>query len=455
MCSVPLRRAGMIDGLHMLRRKLFRPHAEYFGFAMRVAYILMALLVSILLARLLGPAPLGRYYAVVAWILLIGAIVQSGWGAFLVREVAALRELRRYAELRGLTRLALRIASMVSTVTALLFVAIAWVFAEPEIFHLFVIGAPVIVLLSTSNVRQAITRGMGRPLLGQVVDNLTRPGVQLVGLALLASGVIAIPATPLAAMVVFLVAIAASAVLAYFFQQGLMNETQNAEPPVLPPRPEWLGPFLQTAAIGWAVAINLQVGTIVLSFTASDSETAMFRVAQQLSLLLAFGLMVVTTLYANEFSKLFVRKDHDGLQRLATRGALICTGPALAGAVVFAVGGHALIARVYGEPFVDAFAPLMVLIGGQLVNAILGPTGALSIATRNERFAMHAHLWSVAVNLVLCLVLAERWGAIGAALGATVSMSLWNIALFLILRSRVGINASAAAIFTRRRPRAP
>jgi O-antigen/teichoic acid export membrane protein len=336
-----------------------------------------------------------------------------------------------------------------SIATAILFIVIAFGSGDRETFMLFLAGAPIILLLSTSSLRQAVTRGLGRPLLGQVCELVARPGVQLIGLGVLASGLVTLRPTPLAAMIIFLVAIATSAILAFLLQAPLMPRLPVGERPLLPPRSEWLGPFFRTAVVGWAQAINLQIGTIVLGAMSGDAEVANFRIAQQLATLLAFGLTVVTALYANEFSRLFVRGEIRTLERLAAKGAIIGGATALAIGLLFLLGGQWLIDRLFGEGFSAAFVPLAVMILGQLVNALFGPVGAVAIATKNEKSAMTVHLVSVAVNVLLCALLVPVWGAVGAAAGAAFSLALWNIILFYVIRRRLGISAYAGAYFHR------
>jgi O-antigen/teichoic acid export membrane protein len=435
-----------------LKDMLIKPHPEYLGFAMRGSYTLLALLVSVLLARLLGAAPLGQYYAVVAWILLVGTIVQSGWAPFLVREVAALHEMERYAELGGLTRAARRMVAAIAVAAAAILVAVPFFMGDSDgSAALFVVGAPIIVLLSTSSIRQAITRGMGRPLLGMICENLTRPGVQVVGLAVLASGLFAVRADPLSAMMVFLVAIASSAMLAFYFERRVLKSAVPSVAPRLPPVSTWVGSFIRTAVIGWSQALNQQVGTLVLSGVSSDVEIAHFRVAQQLSLLLPFGLSIVTTMYANNFSRLYTRGDLGELERLAAKGALISGATAAAIGGVFLIGGRPLIAAIYGAEFAPAFLPLALLIVGQAVNTFFGPGAILSITTRNEGSALKAHVLSAVVNLALCALLAPLWGAAGAAVAAAVSLSTWNIILYLILKRRLGVRIDALTYFRPRR----
>lgn len=445
------RGAGRIAQVRALARKLLRPHREYAAFGMRVAYTGLALAVSILLARLLGPAPLGQYYEFVAWALLIGTVVQSGWANFLVREVAALRETRRYAELRGLIRVAIAIVAGLSLAGTCLFLAVTWLTARSEVFELFLVGSPIILLLSTSSLRQAITRGMGRPLWGLLCENITRPGVQLIGLCLFASGVVALPFTPLVAVAVFVVAISSSAVLAYFLQKASTRQIRGNEPPRLPPRSEWLPAFLRTAVLGWAHALGLQIGTLVLSGFSSDVEIAYFRIGQQLSLLLAFGLTVATSLYAQDFSRHFVRGDLQAVQRLASKAALISGATAIAVGMIFLVGGEALIGRLYGAEFAPAYAPMAIMAVGQIVNNLYGPMTAVCLGTRSEKAAMRAQLLSVLLSAMLSFALVPLWGAEGAAVATALGFVFWNTYLFIFLKRRLNLTIFAGSLFLVRR----
>jgi len=435
--SVPVRGEVRL----VILRTLFRP--ESIGFGMRLSYTGLAFLISVLLARLLGPAPLGAYYEVFAWIVLISTIVQSGWGGFLVREVAALREAGRFGELRGLTRLAIHLITGVSVAAALALVAISYHTANTETYTLFLVGAPVLLLLSTSTVRQAITRGLGMPLRGSVSENIVRPGLQSIGLVCFALGLFNIPFDPIVAMLVFLAATAVASATAFLLEKDALRHIPRDQPRRLPPRAEWMKPLIRTAMLGWASAFSLQVGTIVLGTTSTNVEIANFRVAQQLSLLLALGLGVVTTLYARDFSRYFIRGDMAAIQRLASKGAAISGATALPLGLIFLFAGSPVISFLYGPAFSPAVLPLAIMTAGQLGNNFFGPVTSICLGTRNDKPALYAHLVSVTANAALCVLLAPVLGAVGAAIAYAISLVGWNAILFVVLRRRLGITCFA------------
>src|SRR5437868_4116753 len=102
-------------------------HREFVSIGMRLTYTGLAFLTTVLLTHLVSPAELGRYFAILALILLVGSTVQSGWAPFLVRETAALHEHGRAAEQAGIGRLALRIVGGISLATSVIAIAVGFI----------------------------------------------------------------------------------------------------------------------------------------------------------------------------------------------------------------------------------------------------------------------------------------------------------------------------------------
>lgn len=419
---------------------LLKHKREAGSIAMRVAYTGLAFLVTVLLARLLDAGELGRYFEIIAWVLLIGSAVQTGWAPFLVREVAALREHNKCAELVGISWLALRLVAAGAIVAALLMILVAHLTdTDPKSLRLVWLGALIIPFLSTSSMRQAITLGMGRPFLGQVCDYLVRPGVQVAGLVLWWLGLLGGASAALTAVAIFLAAVLASAALAYVLERRATAEVRKTAERKVPRRSEWLDPLTRIALMAWSSALNLQIGTLVLANVAADSEVATFRIAQQLSLLMASGLMAVGTLYAADLSRSFARDDPSWTQRLATKGALVAVATALPLAGAYILFGAPIIALLFGAQYSGAYEPLIVMTLGQLANAAFGLAAATAVAARSETAALRAYILSAVLNTLLCAILAPRLGAVGAAIGSAASLIGWNLLLYLHLRRRFGV----------------
>ena len=417
---------------------------EFLSFGMRVAYTGLAFIITVILARLLGPASLGKYFEVAAWILLISGAVQAGWASFLVREVAELHEKGLAARAAGVTLLSKRVVGVIGVVAALLLIATAYFTrTDAETMTVLVIAAPIIPLLAMSATLQAVTRGMGWPLLGQMSDNLARPCIQLIGLLCFVVGLVAVGLTPASAMAIFLFAVACGAGLAAWLERPASEPLRGPEAPRVPPSSEWLGSFLRNAAISWSTAVNMQIGTLVLASTASDPEIADFRISQQLALLMAIGLTAVATHSAPEISRRIARNDLPALQALATKVSYMSLAAALPIAMLYFLFGRSIIAICFGQDFAGAYEPLLILAVGQIVNAAMALATVIAVAARSEATAVRAHLIGAASNVLLCFFLVPAYGALGAAIGSSAALIAWNLLLFVHVKRKFGISSFA------------
>jgi O-antigen/teichoic acid export membrane protein len=282
---------------------------------------------------------------------------------------------------------------------------------------------------------------MGHPLLGQICESATRPGIQVLGLFCWWLGLFGGLRGAIGALTIFLVAIAVSSVVAYVLERWVTAAARQHVEPRVPPRPEWLGSLVRNALIGWSAAVNEQVGTLVLARFASHAEVALFRVATQTSLLLVLGLNAVIMVYAPDLSRSFARKDLPAIQALATKGALFGLLAALPLAAAYLLFGSQVLGLLFGAQYGDAHAPLVILTIGQLVNAGFGLVMTMAIATRSEAAALKAQLIGACSNLLLCLLLVPAFGAVGAACASAVSLFLWNLILSRYLLRNFGVRS--------------
>lgn len=413
---------------------------EAIAFVMQGAYLGLGFLITILLARLLGPDNAGLYFQVVAWLLLISSAIQIGWGPFLIREVAVLREQGRAGELRGIVQVAIATVALIGIAAGGLFIAVAWSVVDTELQRLtYAIAAPAILLIGAGAIWQVVTRALGRPLLGQLCDYIARPVVQFVGLALVWFGVIVERATAKEAMAIFVLAVGTSALLAWILERWAVRANVPRERAIMPPVRHWIGSLLTNSLIGWLGTLNQQIGTILLGAFVATSEIANFRIALQLSVLLGLGLAAVNAIYGKDFARLVVLGDYEAIQAQAIRSSRFSVMIALPIAAIFVFFGRPLIAQLFGDEFSGAYLPLAILIVGQLANAAFGSVLSICVATRNEGAGLTVQALAVLGNVGISIGLAPFLGTIAFAIGMAASLVFWNAMLFLFLKRKMGI----------------
>lgn len=102
--------------------------------------------------------------------------------------------------------------------------------------------------------------------------------------------------------------------------------------------------------------------------------------------------------------------------------------------------GKPLIRLAFGEEFtIVSFVPLVLLVGGQLVNVFFGSVGQLLSMSGHEKDTLTGQIVALVVNVIACATLIPFYGVVGAALGVSISIIFWNIILGVLVFKKLKI----------------
>jgi O-antigen/teichoic acid export membrane protein len=131
------------------------------------------------------------------------------------------------------------------------------------------------------------------------------------------------------------------------------------------------------------------------------------------------------------------------LQRLVTVSARIILFLNLAITIGFVLLGKLFLRQIFGAPYEAAYIPLLILLGGQLVNSGVGSVAMLLNMTRHEHETAKGMTLAAALNVVLNLLLLPRAGIVGSAIATAVSLIIWNMLLWWAVQKKLHINSLA------------
>ena len=159
------------------------------------------------------------------------------------------------------------------------------------------------------------------------------------------------------------------------------------------------------------------------------------------------GVVVLLLIAANmPFAPLVARMravgDRVGMEHGAERIAQATVIASLP-IVIFLFVFPGVFLGLFGTGFDSGSAALRILALGQLFNAAAGPVGSVLIMTGHERTAC----WGVGLGLlttvILSIALIPPLGVTGAAIADAASFVVWNVALNVLCRKKLSINATA------------
>ena len=145
---------------------------------MRLVHAGAAFLIGILLARSLGVEGFGAYSFALSWILLAVSLLSAGLPQFLVREVSKNVFEGKIHQVKALIALASSLSVKIGITVIVLLVILAGS-SDAAVHHYstitLVIGVPAIALLVSASMQDALTRGVGHVIRGQLSEFVARP----------------------------------------------------------------------------------------------------------------------------------------------------------------------------------------------------------------------------------------------------------------------------------------
>jgi O-antigen/teichoic acid export membrane protein len=252
--------------------------------ALRLSGASLTLLLTVVLARVLGPSGYGVYSYAVALVTLTAVLSQLGLPTLVVRETARYQSVLQWDRMRGLFIRASQIVATTSVLGIGILLTILAIFKDliPSSQMQAIIFALVLVpMVSFNNVGGASLRGLGFAVRGQLAEQLFRPGLFLLFLLVLIFSVSREAVTAQTVMLVHGMA----AVLAFLLgatllrkaiPQELHRAVSNFEDGSL-----WRRSLYPLSILAGLQIINGQTDILMLGIFADSADVGVYRVAYQ------------------------------------------------------------------------------------------------------------------------------------------------------------------------------
>lgn len=412
------------------------------SFVVKILGAAIAFGLHILLARLLGVSQYGIYVYAITWLNILAILCLLGFHTSLVRFIAAYKAQEKWGLLRGIVHRSTQFVVIFSLLIGGIAGIVVW-FLRSRIGHdqaaTFGVALILLPVLALVRLREASLRALKRVVLSSLPDRIIRPLL----LAAILSGLYLYLRQPLQAtqaMAINLIAVFAALVIGTLWLVKQLPEQVRDAQPIYAHR-EWLRVSLPLLLVaGMAMVLN-QTDIIMLGAIRGSDEAGIYSAASRISSLVVFALMAINAILAPMVSELYHTGRMEELQRIVTLAARVIFAFTLMFSIILVVFGKFALS-LFGAEFVVTYVPLLILLCGQIVNALAGSVGLIMTMTGHQNQAGAIFAVSAAVNIILNALLIPLMGLVGAAISTAVTMVLWNITMLVYVQRRLGINST-------------
>lgn len=389
------------------------------------------LVVEIVLARVLGPLAFGLY--AIGWISLrlLGLVAVLGLDQGVLRFASPY-----WNEDRGQAwRIMVRSQAM-SLLSGLLvggvaYAAAPWlagqVFSKPELEPVLRGFAWAFPLFTVLRVAAAATRVSRRLQFSVLSEEVGQPLVHLLLLAAvfmagwrLMGAVAALVASFAAALVIALVSL-------WKLVGGASGPNLHAN---RQPMRGLLAFSVPASMAGILTLLVMSMDRFIIAHFRPVNELGIYQAVSQVPTLFAVIIGSISSIMIPMIGDLHQHGEMERLERLyrvSTRWALYASAPLF---LVVCLAPVELIDCLFGTRYVSGWAVLIILGGGQMVNAATGVCGALVVMTGHQNRWMLVAGGVLLASVALNVLLVPRWGIAGAATGTALAISalyVWGL----------------------------
>lgn len=410
-----------------------------------------AFALTVVVTRGLSKAEAGVFFSVSSLFLLGTSVGQLGTDTGLVYFLSRCRALGSDHLVRGFVRSALRPVLVTGVVMAVAAFALAEDLARvsnpqhvEEATAFIRTAAWCIPLAGLENVALAATRGLGTMRPYALLEQVTRPSLQL----LLVAAAVATTGTG-GLMLAWVIAYAPVAVLAWWWWLRLSRELgPGAAAPTRPGQARDFWRFTAPRSFASVAQLLMQRLDIVLvGALAGAPEAAVYAAATRFVVAGQMGRQAVSLAAQPSLAEALARGDHARARQVFHVSAswlMAVTWPLF---LVFAVLGGPLLG-VFGSGY-DAGIPVLLLLSvAMLVATGCGDVDSVLIMAGKTTWSLANMLVALGVNLGLDLWLIPGHGVLGAAIGWAAAIVTKNVMALVQVRVALSLHPFGAATST-------
>lgn len=412
-----------------------------FVFLVRATSAAILYVSQIILARWMGAADYGIYVWVWTLVLVLGGISHLGVGPSLVRLLPMYRETGQMDLFRGLmigSRWLAFVCGSVVSFTA--YWALRTFASDIDDVYLLpaMLGTVCIPLFAMTDLQDGLGRAQGWMAVALVPPYILRP------LALLSTMAIAHAAGfPMDAITATLAAIiacwASSMVQTLMVQQRLDSEVEKG--PRTYAFPVWVKSSLPLLIIYASELVLQNTDVLVLSAYLPPQVVGMYFAAAKTMALVMFVHYAVGSAVAKDFAALHARGDRVALAAYARDAVQWTFWPSLAATLAILALGKPLL-WLFSPSFTDAYPVMLVLAGGFMFRASVGPAEFVLNALGEQKRCAAVAVIAASINIGLNLLLVPELGMMGAAIATASALATGAVLFAYVARQRTGLDLS-------------
>ncbi|MBF6057939.1 flippase [Thiomicrorhabdus heinhorstiae] len=187
---------------------------------------------------------------------------------------------------------------------------------------------------------------------------------------------------------------------------------------------------------------------VILGIFSTSEEVGIYSAASRTVLVTSLILIAINSLTAPRYARFYKENNLQAIADLAHISSVILLAVVLLPTIVLFFFPEWVMGW-FGSGYVSGSEMLMILAVGQMINVAFGSVGYLLSMTGKETKMRDIMLIAALINIVLSVLLVQKYDALGVSIATTVSVILWNTWAMIEVKRHLGFwTFNPVAIFS-------
>jgi len=381
---------------------------------------------ELLIARQLGPQLFGIFLLGFSFYKILERLSTFGLHSGVLRYVSIYLANKDLKRVKGTIIISIKTVLFISLFIVTLIIVLSnkistVIFQEIKLTKVLYIFAVAVIFTAITEILVHATLAFKTTKYKVITRMLFEPGIRI----LLAVIAIILGIELIGVTAIFTISIILGTGLAVVFLVKLFPEILNKN----------IKPIFETRAIlsfswplffvGFLNLIIFQVNILILGSYRESHEVGIYGAAFRTAFLIPIILESFNMIFAPIISELFIKselKKLESLFKIVTKWIFAISFPIF----LFMMFNSNHILALWGKEYIIGRNCLIILCVGQIVNCSVGSVGYMITMIGRSKLNLYNVIGVLFLNVVLSLILIPKYGIIGAALSASISLILLN-----------------------------
>lgn len=413
--------------------------ASAVAFAIRISSAVIAFVSQVVLARFMGAYEYGIFVMVWIAMIVLGNLSCLGFHTAIIRFLPQYRESADLERLNGILISSRIFVLLSSTVAALITIAVVYFGASYFDSHYilpFIVGAFALPMIALGDMLDGTARANSWPVRALAPTYLLRPLFILV--LMVGAWLAGYPVNGVTGLVCGVIASYSSTLIQYLIITRDLGRQYQRTVPRIEMR-QWVLVALPIFLVESFFALLVHADVFMVGIMMNPESVGIYYATAKTLSLVHFVFFAVKAGVANLFATRMDDDDKTALRILARRSATWTFWPSLVmGIAVLAAGP--LLLSMFGSAFQEGYPVLFIMVAGVVLRASIGPAESLLNMSGNQNICAIVFGGVLAANIVMNLILIPQYGIYGAAAATAIATVFETIALFYLVRARIGVS---------------